>query len=97
MILLATMTPNCFNLSLQSNYKVVGSLVERSHAEFNATMWYDGGTTEKKLDGLGFRIDNQALITQVTTFLRLSPSFKHIFDRFINIHSSVLSKRLGVL
>ena len=31
MILLATMTPNCFNLSLQSNYKVVGSLVERSH------------------------------------------------------------------
>ena len=46
-ILLATLTPNCFNLSLQSNYKAVGLLVERSHAEFNATMWYDG-TTEKK-------------------------------------------------
>jgi hypothetical protein len=52
---------------------------------------------QKKIDGLGFRIDNQALITQVTTFLRLSPSFNHILDRFINIHSSGLSKRLGVL
>ena len=29
------------------------------------------------------RIDNQALITQVTTFLRLSPSFNHILDSLI--------------
>ena len=59
----------------------------------NVVRWYH----RKKLDGLGSRINNQALITQVTTFLRLSPSFNHILDRFINIHSSVLSKRLGVL
>jgi hypothetical protein len=49
MILLATMMPNYFDLRLQSNYKLVASLIEKRqrHAEFNAAMWYDGGMMEK--------------------------------------------------